>query len=286
MLKIIVGILLAATSSILFANEEPQMTQQERNEAFMGLDWKEEGTYKLPNSNSTLIVPNDRIALIGKDSERAGILMGESSNDAIEALTYKVNLDDLVIFENYSEGYVAIDDWEEVNPSELLASIRENTEKGNAERVRQGFEEVHVVGWMQEPTLDRKTNTVYMAIEGSSESGSIVNSVALRLGRKGYEKIIWVTDKDAYIPYGGELEVMLLAHSFDPGFQYKDYIPGDKVAGYGIAALVAATAGGKILKATGLFVLFKKAGGFIIAAIAALFYKFKSFLKRNKDVLE
>ena len=285
MLKVMVGVLFLVSSPELFANEQSIITEDERIEAFLGLDWKEPGTYKLPNSHSTLSLPNDHIALIGKDADRVGCLMGEQSNDAIEATTYKEGYVDLVIFENFTDGYVTIDDWDEINSRELLQSICENTENANKERVRQGFAELHVVGWMQEPTLDRHTNTVYWAIEGNSdESEPIVNSVALRLGRKGFEKLIWVADKDSYVPFGGELEVMLRAHSFDPGFRYNDYTTGDKVASYGIATLVAATVGGKIVKVGGLALLFKKIGGFIFAAIAAVFYKFKSIITRKKNI--
>jgi uncharacterized membrane-anchored protein len=75
---------------------------------------------------------------------------------------------------------------------------------------------------------------------------------------------------------------MLRSHSFDSGYRYKDYRTGDKIASYGIATLVAATVGGKIVKASGLAVLFKKLGGFIFAGIVSLFYKFKNIFKRSK----
>lgn len=285
MLKFLVGILLFVGFPKLFADEPSTMTKDERIEAFLGLDWKDPSTYKLPNSHSTLALPSGHVALIGKDANRAEMLMGEPSNDDIEAITYKDGLEESVIFESYLDGYVTIDDWDEIDASALLANISENTEKANTERAKFGSGQLHVVGWLQEPTLDRNTNTVYWAIEGVSDEGAIANSVALRLGRKGYEKLTWVTEKALYVPFGGELDVMIRAHSFDPGYRYNDYTTGDKLAGYGIATLVAGTVGGKIIKASGFVLLFKKLGGFIIAGIAAVFYKFKNLFRRNQNAL-
>ena len=67
---------------------------------------------------------------------------------------------------------------------------------------------------------------------------------------------------------------MLRAHSFDPGVRYSDHISGDKLAGYGIASLVAVVAGAKVAKAAGLgalIVLLKKFAVVIVAAAAGLF---------------
>ena len=76
---------------------------------------------------------------------------------------------------------------------------------------------------------------------------------------------------------------MLHAHSFDAGYRYEDYTTGEKVASYGIAALVAASVGGKIAKATGLTLILKKFGAIIFACIVGIFYKMKNFFKRNSD---
>jgi uncharacterized membrane-anchored protein len=190
----------------------------------------------------------------------------------------------IILFSSCKEGYVSLDAWNEIDPKELIETISENTEKENIERQKIGGGELHAVGWMQEPTLDKHTNTIFWAIEAMSpDEGNIVNSVAIRLGREGYERITWISKKASYVPFGGDLDVMLRAHSFDPGFRYTDYTPGDKIASYGIATLVAATVGGKIVKAGGFLLLFKKFGGFIFAGIAAIFYKSKKIFKRKKE---
>jgi uncharacterized membrane-anchored protein len=310
MLKVLTALLLVLSSSQIFSSESFEMTcevenmsEEEREAieslsemlsdlseeeremaiAFLSLDWKDTGAYKLNQSNSTISLPEGYKLLIDEEARKARKLTcGDLDNQNLEAVVYDIDFKNVILFENFQEGYVSIDDWEDIDAKSLLESISENTEKANKERRKIG-RELHVIGWIQEPVLDKHTNTVYWAIEAeSADEGVIVNSVAIRLGREGFEKLIWVTQKASYVPFGGHLDVMLRSHSFDPGYKYKDYRTGDKIASYGIATLVAATVGGKIVKAGGLAVLFKKLGGFIFAGIAAIFYKFKNIFKRSK----
>lgn len=308
MLKFLTAFFLSLSSPHLFSSE-PSMNQnvfeedqeeiqslyemlsdlpEEEREvavAFCSLDWKESGAHKLRQSNSTISLPPGYKLLIGEEAKKGRKLTcGDFENPNLEATVYSVDFENVMLFENLQGGYVSIEDWEDLDPEALLKSISENTEKENEERKKNGWKAIDVVGWVQKPVLDKLKNTVYWAIEAKSvDEGAIVNSVALRLGREGVEKIVWVTPKESYVPFGGHLEVMLQSHSFDPGYRYSDYKKGDKIASYGIATLVAATMGGKIIKATGLLGILKKLSGILFATLAALFYKFKTNYKRKKE---
>jgi uncharacterized membrane-anchored protein len=261
------------------------LTDQQRTDAMVHLNWLQAGTYKLSPSSSTIALPEGYMMVRGEDAKRLLTLAAEP-DDAVEAVVMSRN--DEIVFENTSEGYVAVDDWADVDPVKMLDAIRENTEEGNAERRRQGFGEMHVVGWLQRPTLDRNTATVYWALEGAAPDHHVVNSIALRLGRDGYERLNWIVDKADYQPVGGQLDVMLRAHSFDQGHRYADHTSGDKVAMYTIAGLVAAVAGAKVAKVAGgiaLLVLLKKFGiilfAFAAAAVAAVVSRVKRLFRRN-----
>jgi uncharacterized membrane-anchored protein len=266
-------------------NALAEMNEEDREKTieFFSLDWKDVGIYKFERSNSTISVPEGYHLLIGEEAHKALTIMGEPKREYMEAVLYDENFENTILF-NYDEcGFVSIDDLDEINAKQLLETIIENTEKTNEKRRKNGVNEIHVVGWLQEPTLDKNTNTVFWAIEAIEDNEPIVNSIAIKLGRKGVAAIIWVASKDIYVHFGGHLDVMLRAHSFDAGFQYKDYKSGDNVAGYGIAALVAATAGGKIVKAGGIAVIFKKLWSVIFAAVAGIFYKLKKLFKRKDN---
>lgn len=246
-------------------------------------DLKLPGVYNLPNSSSMLSLPSNHYALLGADSREFARLSNGQSDETIEAVVFDENFDTAVWFESNDSGYIHLNDWEQLNSEDLLKLISENTEKANEERRKNNISEIHVVGWLQPPILDRNSNTVYWAIEATENENKIANSVAIRLSRKGYEKLTWSTDKSSYTPFGGQLDIMLRSHNFDQGYRYSDYMAGDRAAGYGIATLVGMTLGGKIAKVGGLSLLLKKIGGFITAGLGVLFLKFKKLFKRKKD---
>jgi uncharacterized membrane-anchored protein len=266
------------------ATEQAPTTEQQRVKAIRSLNWLRGGTYKLPVSNSSLALPDGYLAVVGGDARRFITLSGDPAQPDAEAVVLSPKFEDEVIFEAVNEGYVSLDDWRNIDPDTMMNSIRENTEEANKTRKQQGVEEVHVVGWLQHPTLDRQTSTVYWTIEGISDSGHIVNSIALRLGRNGYERLNWISDKARYVPVGGQLDVMLRVHSYEPGTRYTDFAPGDKTAAYTITGLVAAVAGAKVVKAVagvGLLILIKKFGVVVFGAAIAALYKIKSLFRRT-----
>jgi len=258
-------------------------TPEERYNNIIELDWKDARTHSLPSSHSTVTLPADHFIVIGADAKEFDRLNGNMTNAPLEAVICDGSLNNSIYFEYRNDGYVSTKDWKDIDANEFINAVSENTEKDNIERRKLGMSELHVKGWLKEPTLDKKTNTVYWAIEAQDRESLIVNSVALKLGRRGYEKVVLVTNKDSYSPIGGELDVMLQSHSFDEGYRYGDFTPGDQIATYGIATLVAATVGAKVLKSAGFALLLKKLGGFLAALGAAALFKFKSLFRREKQ---
>jgi uncharacterized membrane-anchored protein len=286
MLKLITALLaLAFCSSALAADAGagPQ-SQEDRIKAIRALGWAGAGNYPLSASHSVLAIPQGYQVLVGEDARKFVTLSGDPRDDSVEALVVNLKSSDAVFFQTYGEGHVSLDDWSDVDAAEMLSQIRSGTEEANKERRQQGVSTLQVIGWLQQPTLQRDSSTVYWALEGSDGQEAFVNSVALRRGREGYEELIWVTAKDTYVAAGGDLAAMLKAHSFDQGHRYGDFVAGDKVATYGIAGLVAAVAGAKVLKVAGLgvlLVLLKKFGVVIIAVIGGLIYKLRRGFRKS-----
>jgi uncharacterized membrane-anchored protein len=189
------------------------------------------------------------------------------------------------------EGHISVEDWSEIDPAAMLKEISDKTEQSNLERRKNGSNRLHVTGWLQQPTLDRVTNTVYWTFGARGDDNiELINSVALRLGRTGFEKLVWITDKPHFIPAGGggELDVMLRAHNFDPGHRYADFTTGDKVAAYGVAGLVASVAGVKLAKvaaAAGGLILLKKFGAILLLPFLFLFGYIKRLFTRKPKPL-
>lgn len=96
--------------------------------------------------------------VLGEDAQKELCLVDGVPSVDVDAVVYVNDLSGCVIFENFDEGHVSIDDWNEIDAKQLLATISENTEQANQERVKLGFAPIHVVGWIKEPFLDEATN--------------------------------------------------------------------------------------------------------------------------------
>lgn len=103
---------------------------------------------------------------------------------------------------------------------------------------------LHVVGWLEPPSLDRATNSVSWAIESSDDNGQpAINSMALIFGRDGFEKLIW--RGKAMFRSTNLLKIGQSSFSFPAGLRYADYEMGDRFSEFGVTYTIAAVLGMK-----------------------------------------
>ncbi len=184
-----------------------------------------------------------------------------------------------------NDGYVSIDDWKNLNPDELLNAVKENTAAANEVRRTKGIPTLEVAGWIQKPTLDPANNAVTWAFKAKASDGvEVINAIALKLGRFGYERIAWIGDPTLY-QSGNDLALAVKDFDFDQGARYGDYEVGkDRIAAYGVAGLVAGIIAGKAANVGMLaaLVLFGKKFAIIIGVgVVALLSRFKSLFRRK-----
>jgi len=172
-----------------------------------------------------------------------------------------------VIFEFNEVGFVRDDEKGKIDADGLLKSIQEGTEEGNEVRKEKGWPAFHVLGWQSSPFYDQRTNNLTWAIRGQDEKGgkSVNHSVRI-LGRRGTMNVDLVLDPDEYANVLPAFSNLMNTFEFQQGSKYADFVKGDKVAEYGLTALIAGGAGALAVK-TGLFMKMWK---FILAAILAL----------------
>jgi len=282
-------LLLAAAAGA--AEQGPYPETKEALEAeYAKLTWIEEpGSYDLPRSGSSVSFAAGRSMLVGPDAERILFLMNGRAFPKTEALLYDDESGVFVTYEYFDEGYVKDEDWTDVEPAAFLESIREGTEAGNEERAKYGIAPMHVRGWLREPAYDAGANTVHWAIAFDDGDGVTVNATALKLNRYGYEEFTWVGSGEQYDQLGGLLDTALADHAFKEGHRYADFQDGDKVAAYGLAALVAAVAGAKlgkgviaVLLAVGLAFL-KKGWIVIVLALGGIVAGIRRFVSGRKQ---
>lgn len=166
-----------------------------------------------------------------------------------------------VVISYEEDGCVKDDDAGKINYDDLLQQMRKGVAAENEERVKEGFPRVELIGWAAPPRYDSAEKKMYWAKEigfGDSEEHTLNYNIRV-LGRRGVLVLNAVSAMSQLHDIEALSPTLLAAVNFQDGNRYADFKPGtDKVATYGLAALVA---GGVLAKAGGFKV--------IIAAILA-----------------
>lgn len=174
-----------------------------------------------------------------------------------------------VIFEYNASGLVRDDDKSKLDQAALLRTIQRGTEAGNEERRRRGWGEIEVIGWQRQPYYDSLTHNLTWATrlrdKGSAGEETINHSVRL-LGRGGVMNADLVADPSQAVTAVAAFDSILTDYAFIPGQRYSEWRSGDKVAEYGLTALIAGGAGAAALKLG----LFGKLWKVILALVLAL----------------
>jgi uncharacterized membrane-anchored protein len=231
-----------------------------------------------------LDLPAGYIFLGAKDTRRLQEAMGNVPDGNEVGLVAPAAEDEswFVIFDYRAVGYVKDDEKDAIDAKAILEGIREGTEEANKIRKRKGIPGVHVVGWQQPPRYDERTHNLTWAILGrDDEGGKVVNLNVRLLGRNGYVSATLVEDSERIAAARPKLDALVDAFSFKAGGRYSEFRPGDKVAEYGLAALVAGGAGAAAAKTGLLAALFKllgKAGKAVLLLFAALMAGLKKLL--------
>jgi len=188
-----------------------------------------------------------------------------------------------VIFEEREVGYVRDDDKDDIDADAILESIREGTEEANKVRAERGIAGIHVVGWQTPPRYDETTNNLTWAILGrDDEGGDVVNFNVRLLGRRGFVSATLVDDATQITLARPHLDLLLGGFGYTTGHKYAEFREGDKIAKYGLAALVVGGAGAAAAK-TGLLAalgkLIAKGGKLVIVFVLGVAAAIRKILR-------
>ncbi|MET3396153.1 putative membrane-anchored protein [Variovorax sp. 1140] len=193
--------------------------------------------------------------------------MGNRTDDTfIGAIFPADDADWMAVVKFVKEGYIKDDDAKDWNADDLLKSLKEGTEAANEERAKRGIPSIEVTGWAQKPQYDASSHRLAWSAlskrKGSTDGNQGVNYNTYALGREGYLSLNLITNAKDLDKYKPDASKLLGAIQYDDGKKYADFNSStDKVAAYGLAALVA----GAAVKKLGLFA--------VIAAFLAKFAK-------------
>ena len=139
------------------------------------------------------------------------------------------------------------------------------------------------MGWEQEPKYDPATHNLAWAIRATSEGRAILNYNTRLLGRKGVMEVVLICKPEEFAETLPAFNGLLTNHKFQSGETYVEFKPGDKIAKYGLGALVlggGAVAAAKLGLLGPVILLFKKAWKLVVVAIVAVVSMFKKMLNK------
>ena len=145
---------------------------------------------------------------------------------------------------------------------------------------------MEVIGWQTPPHYDAATHRLEWAVSGKDlkTNSAVVNFNTRVLGRGGVTSAVLIARPDDLTAATNDFKSTLAGFEYAPGQRYAEYKPGDKVAKYGLAALITGGAAAIAVK-TGLWKVI--VGGlvagwkFVAAAAVALFTGIARRFKRK-----
>lgn len=241
---------------------------------------RQTGTIEISEAGATMDVPENFYFLNPQDAEKVLVeVWGNPPSEATLGMLFPAEMtpfDDeswAVTIEYEEDGYVSDEDAGDLDYSELLEQMQDDTQLASDERVAQGYEEIELVGWAATPFYDADSHKLYWAkeIRFGDEPLNTLNYNIRILGRKGVLVLNFIAAIDQKEVIESNLDSVLAIANFEQGSTYSDFNPDlDTVAAYGIGALVA----GKVIAKTGFLVaallFLKKFGVLILIGLGAL----------------
>jgi uncharacterized membrane-anchored protein len=217
--------------------EEPARSEAEKAyyKAVESLHWVSGPTTVEVPGKSKLVVPEDYVFLDRADTSKY-LELNQNIPSGEEVMVAPKGREWTAYLSFSEEGYVKDD--EKIDPAELLKAMQEGDKQQNEARRSRGWSELHVVGWAVPPAYNSSNKRLEWATLLESEGHRNVNFSTKVLGRRGHTSVILVSDPDELGAARLELEKVLAGYSFNSGETYAEWVPGDKVAEYGLAALV------------------------------------------------
>lgn len=218
-------------------------------------------------------------SFVGADDTRTLMELMENPINGTElGLIRPEGFEWFITFEFDEIGYVKDDDAADLDADEMLKSLKQSNDAANEERKSRGWNTLDIVGWEQPPRYDSNTNNLVWAVRAVSEGEPVVNYNTRRLGRTGVMRISLVVDPETLPSAVPEFDKLMASYGFTSGNKYSEFRVGDKVAKYGLAALITGGAAAVAVK-TGLFKWIWKG---VVVAVVGIGAAFKKLFGRAK----
>jgi uncharacterized membrane-anchored protein len=247
------------------------------------------GQISIPEGKASMLVPKGFRYL---DKEQANYVLtdlwGNPKSEGLLGMLVPENVGILdsnawIFTVSYDEmGYVKDEDANDINYDDLLKEQQDATIEGNAERIKNNYDPITLVGWASPPYYDSNKKVLHWAKElkfGDLTTHTLNYNMRI-LGRKGIFLINAVADMRELPLIKRNVNAILSSVTFDEGSKYSDFNPElDEVAAYTVGGLVA----GKVLAKAGFFVVLAKFWKFILFGLIAFGGFIMKFFKKSEE---
>lgn len=292
MKRLLYVLAIACLAAILPARAADAGGKQMSKEQFLASLKFQNGKIELPGGIATLDMPPTFRYLAPDDANRVLVdAWGNPPGEKTLGMIFPADVSPLaddgwgVVITYQEDGHVKDDDAKTINYDDLLKKMKEGTADDSEERVKQGYPSLLLNGWAEAPSYDAASHKLYWALNLHSGDASVdtLNYNVRVLGRKGVLVLNAVAAMPQLPSIKTEMQNVIGFTEFTRGNRYADFDSNtDKVAEYGIAALVAGAVAAKLGLFAKLIALLIAAKKLVIVALVAVAGVFRKFLGLKK----
>jgi uncharacterized membrane-anchored protein len=251
------------------------------------------GNIVLPNKVATLRLAGNYRYLDPAETEKLLVAWGNEPGNETQGAIVPNEVDPMesdgwaVILTYLDDGHVDDSDAAEIDYDEMLADMKAGTEEHNEVRTQNGYQAVHLIGWAEKPRYDSSAKKLFWAKELDFEGTGVrtLNYDVRVLGREGVLSMNAVATMDQLERIRHDMKPLIDVAEFNEGHRYAEFnSKTDRVAEYGLGALIAGGVAAKLGlfgKLAALLLAFKK---FIIIGLVAVGGLVAKLLGKKKDV--
>ena len=295
-LAVLLSAVLLAATGVARAQDDTNKIPPQIIALLKGLKYQQ-GDIDLRGGLAKLSVPTNFNYLGPDDAETVLVKLWGNPPSNVKPLGLLIPADMTPISSNcwvvtihYSEdGYVKDGDAGKINYDDLLKQMQKGIAENNKAREEHGYPDITLVGWAAPPHYDADAHKLYWAkdLKFGDEPADTLNYSIRMLGRKGVLELNAVATIGQLPEIDRQVPQILGMVDFKEGSRYADFDPKvDKVATYGIAALVAGGIAAKLGLFKGLLVFLVAAKKLLILGVLAMASFFKKLFSKNKNKKE
>lgn len=238
------------------------------------MPWMETGEGAVSTVAGIGATPKGRV-LVGDPASRFIQLSGNPPRDGATIVAPR-DLRWFAVYQYHDVGYVS--DKDAIDADALMKSLKDEEPAQKAEREKMGLDDLTITDWAVKPHYDAATHNMEWGLKiHSSRGDDVINYTTRHLGRGGFVASILVSSPETFQRDLAEFRADDTQLAFNQGSTYTEFRDGDKVAGYGLAALVVGGATAAAVKSgaakgvlVGLVAFWKVLVAGAIAAFAGL----------------